>query len=138
DEAAMTRQCAALLDAMSAAGVERLVYFSSIAVYGDATAPRIDDPINVNGLSGAYARGKAECEQLVRVWAEVDPARRAIILRPGIIYGACSPFWTEKLSQRIRAGVWGDFGPAGEGIAPLVHVDDVAEAANRAVERLAD
>jgi nucleoside-diphosphate-sugar epimerase len=138
DEDAMTRQCAVLLAAMSGAGVERLVYFSSIAVYGDATDPRIIDPIDMDRLSGPYARGKADCERLVRDWVSESFTRRAIILRPGIVYGKGSPFWVEKLSQRIRAGVWADFGPAGGGFAPLVHVDDVAYAASKAVRRLPD
>lgn len=138
DEAAMTRQNAVLLEAMSRAGVERLVYFSSIAVYGDATAPRSVDPIDMNSLSDTYARGKAECEQMVRDWVADSLSRRAIILRPGIVYGKGSPFWIEKLAQRIEAGVWGDFGPAGDGFAPLVHVDDVANAASKALQRLPD
>jgi len=138
DEAAMPRQCAALLAAMTSAGVNRLVYFSSIAVYGDALKPKVDDPIDASGLAGTYASAKAECEQLVREWVEGDADRHAIILRPGIVYGAGSPFWIEKLSRRIEAGVWGDFGPLADGLAPLVHVDDVAVAATAATRRLAE
>jgi len=138
DEAAMPRQCAALLAAMANAGVNRLVYFSSIAVYGDVLEPKVDDPIDAGQLVGTYASAKARCEQLVREWAEGNAERHAIILRPGIVYGTGSPFWIEKLSQRIKAGVWGDFGPLADGLAPLVHVDDVAGAATAAVQRLAE
>lgn len=137
DEAAMSRQCAALLAAMSSAGVNRLVYFSSIAVYGDALKPGIDDPIDADRLAGTYASAKARCEQLVREWVEGHGERCAIILRPGIVYGQGSPFWTDKLARRIRADIWGDFGPLADGIAPLVHVDDVAGAATAAIQRLA-
>ena len=48
------------------------------------------------------------------------------MLRPGIVYGAGSAFWVDKLAERIRAGAWGDFGEAGEGAAALIHVDDLA------------
>lgn len=135
DAAAMPRQCAALLDAMSAAGVTRLVHFSSIAVYGDAPMPDADAPIAGAALEGDYAKGKGVCEKLVRDWVGSDPQRRVMILRPGIVYGAGSPFWIEKLSRRIEAGMWGDFGAAGEAPVPLVHVDDVAEAACAALAK---
>lgn len=133
DETAMARQCAALLDAMAAAGVNRLVFFSSIAVYGDAPAPDPAQAPDESRLTGPYARGKAACERLVRQWVEGDAARAALILRPGIVYGAGSHFWVDKPARRIEAGLWGDFGSRAEGLAPLIHVDDVARAACLAV-----
>lgn len=126
DEAAMARQCTNLLAAMSAKQVCRLVYFSSIAVYGDAEHPALDAPLDIQRLRGAYATGKASCEALIHAWANERTGRHAIILRPGVVYGKNSPFWIDKLVERIRLGIWGDFGAQGEGSAPLVHVDDVA------------
>lgn len=127
EESAMPRQCATLLAAMSTARVTRLVYFSSIAVYGDGQGP----------LDG-YGRAKMDCEGLVRDWERAGEDRRAVILRPGIVYGAGSPFWIDKMAERIRLGIWGEFSPAGEGWAHLVHVDDVAALTVVAVKRLHD
>ena len=127
EEHAMPTQCAALLQAMDDAGVRRIVYFSSIAVHGDG-----------NGPIGAYASAKAECEALVRGWENKGEGRRAVILRPGIVYGARSRFWIHKFSERIRAGVWGDFGPSAAGPALLVHVDDMAAVVIAAVARLSE
>lgn len=129
----MPRQCAALLAAMSGAGVDILVYFSSIAVYGEHGSSG-DTIIDASTLTDPYARAKAECEALVRAWEAAAPGRRAIILRPGIVYGKGSLFWVDKPCARIRAGLWGDFGPLAEGPAPLVHVDDVAKAVLAALD----
>ncbi len=127
DESIMPRQCATLLAAMAAAGVTRIVYFSSIAVYGDKDGP-------VDG----YGRAKMDCETLLRGWEQADGNRRAIIVRPGIVYGAGSRFWIDKMAERIRLGLWGDFGAAGDGWAHLVHVDDVAAVTVAAVELFQD
>lgn len=136
DEAAMAHQCANLLAAMTEKDVTRLVYFSSIAVYGDTETPSLDATIDPQGLRGAYATGKAECETQIRAWVNKHRGRRAIILRPGVVYGKKSPFWIDKLSERIRAGIWGDFGIHGAGPAPLVHVDDVAAVTVAAVKAI--
>lgn len=137
EEAAMVAQCRTLLAAMDAANVQRLIYFSSIAVYGDRTG-QIDEAMPPAGALGTYARAKIDCEALVASWARDPghPGRRALILRPGIVYGTGSRFWVEKLSERIRAGAWGDFGPAGDGPAALVHVDDIGVVVTEAALRL--
>lgn len=126
DEAGMVAQCRLLLQAMTEANVPTLVYFSSIAVYGDRTGV-IDESMPAIGSLGAYARAKIRCESLVQAWARdpAHPQRRVLILRPGIVYGTGSRFWTDKLAERIAAGAWGNFGRAADGPAPLVHVGDV-------------
>lgn len=137
DLGAMERQCANLLSAMSASQTHAIVYFSSIAVYGAREGDVVETDASLGPLD-AYASGKIACEKLVRAWAEdpAHPERRAIILRPGIVYGAGSRYWIDRLAQRIRSGVWGDFGDNGEGVAALVHVDDVAELVVGATTRL--
>jgi len=137
DLGAMPRQCAGLLAAMTEARAHNLIYFSSIAIYGarDGDVTEADGPV---GALDAYASGKIACENLVRAWAEDPrrPERRAIILRPGIVYGAGSRYWIDRLAQRIRAGVWGDFGADGDGVAALIHIDDLTDLVARATTRL--
>lgn len=120
---AMPAQLDGLLRAAERAGVGRIVHFSSIAVYGNATG-RVDETRSPERPIGAYGRAKIRCEERLRAWAQ--PGRCAIALRPGIVYGPGSPFWNEKIERRIRAGIWGTFGRQGEGTAALVHVEDVA------------
>lgn len=131
--AAMERQCADLLEAMDRASVRALVYLSSVAVYGDANGVVTEDapmaPLD------AYGAAKVACEARVRAWARARGAN-AVILRPGVVYGKGSAFWIDKLATRIRVGAWGTFGEAGEGVAPLLHVDDLAALIALAVGRL--
>lgn len=133
---AMTAQCATLLAAMGQAGVSRLIHFSSIAVHGDATGVIAESAAPLTPNDG-YGAAKIACEAEVRGWAgAAGGMRRALILRPGIVYGARSPFWIDKMTARIRQGVWGTFGPDGAGTAALVHVEDVADLVVAAVQRM--
>ena len=136
--AAMPDQCHRLLAVMSAAGTSNLVFLSSIAVYGPAEGSiREDAPLRAQ--SGSYGFAKKQCEDLIRQWVGEQPdVRRAIILRPGIVYGAGSYLWVGKMIERIRCGAWGTFGASGEGRAALIHVDDVAAMIVQACARLAE
>ncbi len=125
DAAAMTRQAENLVAAMSAAGARNLVFYSSIAVYGRREGLVVEDDEGVAPFD-AYADAKAGCERIFRAWSEAAPGRRAIALRPGIVYGAGSALWIDKMAARIARGGWGLFGPLGEGFCALIHVDDVA------------
>ncbi len=125
--ASMAADTGRLLAAMSGAGLANLIYLSSIAVYGEATG-RVDETRAAEGRLDAYARAKIASEAAVRAWTRepAHPARRALLLRPGAVYGAGSRFWIDKLAGRIRLGAWGEFGSQGEGPAPLIHVDDLS------------
>jgi len=80
------------------------------------------------------SRVRGTGSQLIEASASSD--RRAIVLRPGIVYGTGSQFWIDKLGERILSGAWGTFGAAGEGYAGLVHVDDVADIVASAAKAL--
>lgn len=136
--AATEAQCRRLLEAMTAEGAANLIHLSSIAVYGDRNGRMDESMAATSGLSG-YAAGKLACEDLVRSWVGGSAAadRRAVVLRPGIVYGTGSHFWIDKLGERILSGAWGTFGAGGEGYAALVHVDDVADVVARAATALA-
>jgi 2-alkyl-3-oxoalkanoate reductase len=124
DEAAMPRQAANLLAAMTGRGVENLLAFSSVAIYG-ARQGRIVEEDDAEGALAPYAAAKARCETLYRDWSREAANRRVIALRPGIVYGAGSPFWITKLAARIASGAWGVF-PRVKGRAALIHLDDLA------------
>lgn len=137
-EAALQARYATLLAAMAEDDVRTVVHLSSFAVYGERTGP-IDETMPPVGSLGPRALAEIDCETLVRDWCAAAPAdRRALVLRPGIVYGARSRLWVDRMIERIRAGAWDDFGPAGEGTAPLLHVDDLVDLTVIAVRRLTD
>ena len=110
DEAAVravnTDGTRALLSAAGEAGVERIVFVSSVA------AQRM-------GM-GPYGESKREGEDLVR-----DSGLDWVILRPPLIYGPGSPM-IERMSRMARLPMAAV--PGGRALHYPVHVDDVASA----------
>ena len=115
----------ALLAAARQAGVRRLVYFSSMSVYGGASGRVTEDTPLVAPTNDDYGGWKSAAEQACLA----EPGVETVRLRPTIVYGAGSQQWVSWYAQRILSGRWGTFGPAGEGTCNLVHVSDVAAAA---------
>jgi nucleoside-diphosphate-sugar epimerase len=103
-----------------------VVDFSSMAVYGSATGT-INEDTPLLGDTGPYGVAKIEAESIARTYA------RAVRLRPGIVYGPGSTQWSERIASWLLARRVGDLGAAGDGYCNLVHVDDVATAAVRAL-----
>jgi len=103
----------------------RVVHLSSMAVYGpalgavDETAPLVADDW--------YSTAKVEAERIAADCANVA------ILRPGIVYGPGGPQWSARIAEWLMSHRVGDLGAAGDGYCNLVHVDDVAQAALRAL-----
>ena len=135
--ATMALHLHALLEAAGRAGVDRIVLFSSVAVYGTRAGTVAED--DAPGTLDAYGSAKRACEEMLRAWVRDGGARgrRVVILRPGIVYGRGSDLWIDRPAAALRAGVLGHLGARGQGIAALIHVVDVAEATRAAVAALA-
>lgn len=134
----MAAQLRALLNAAERSGIDRIVYFSSIAVYGPAEG-RIgepDIPPDQAAPDDPYCLAKRACEAMLRTWVVARPGRRVAILRPGIVYGAGSALWVDRPLAALRAGSLGDLGRRGEGKAALIYLGDVAEATRCALAAL--
>jgi len=106
-------------------GVERVVYFSTIEVYGDAEGD-LDESVPTIRSGRPYGDSKIEAEETC-----LDFVRQGLpvaILRPSLVYGPFSTYWTVELAERLVGG--GTF-PAKEdagGVCNLVYVDDVVAA----------
>lgn len=128
----------ALLTAMAAAGVKRLVGIGSLSVY-DHTAVREGGPFNENtpletqpALRDVYARCKLAQDHLFAQFAQT-PGALAITLRPGIFYTERS-LWQFALGKPLGTRAWLVMGPLTPDCeVPLVHVKDVASAIVRAL-----
>lgn len=99
----------------------RVVYLSSLAAYGGADRT-VDEDSPLRDDYSDYGTAKARVDQLA---AEQSFAVR---LRPGIVYGPGSPWWTDRIARLLVARRLGDLGAAGSGYCNLVHVDDVVAA----------
>jgi 2-alkyl-3-oxoalkanoate reductase len=105
----------------------RLVYLSSMAAYGSARGI-VGEAAPLLGDLGEYSLAKATVDRLSA------NAAGAVRLRPGIVYGPGSPWWSLGIGRLLLQHRLGDLGVRGDGGCNLVHVDDVALAVVRSLE----
>jgi nucleoside-diphosphate-sugar epimerase len=101
----------------------RVIYLSSMAVYGSASGIVTESTPLVN--DSPYSGAKIAAEGIAATYS------RAIILRPGIVYGPHSPWWSMQIARLLRARRLGDLGRLGQGICNLLYVEDMAKAVLR-------
>jgi 2-alkyl-3-oxoalkanoate reductase len=104
----------------------RIVHLSSLAVYGSLEGT-VDETAVPRGDLSPYALAKLTAEKFAA------DCESSVTLRPGIVYGPRSPWWSDRIARLLCAGRLGDMGGAGDGLCNLVYVDDVAAAAVRAL-----
>jgi len=112
-----------LLAAAQTAGARRFVQLSSVAVYGAAQGV-VTEETPQQGPLDAYARSKTQSEADCQ--AAASAAMTVAVMRPSLVYGPGSAWWTTPFVKRLASGQWRGLGPGGEGRANLIHVDDVA------------
>jgi nucleoside-diphosphate-sugar epimerase len=105
----------------------RIIYLSSMAAYGSSQG-RADESAPLRGDLGDYSAAKAAIDTLAAQHSFV------VRLRPGIVYGPGSAWWSDRIARLLVARRLGNLGPAGQGTCNLVYVDDVAAATVRALE----
>jgi nucleoside-diphosphate-sugar epimerase len=92
-----------LLDAAVAAGVARLIHFSSTDVYGHPGARQLDEAYRPTGFANWYAQSKWEAEQKVREACE-HHGLGAVIVRPATVYGPGSTDVVGEIARALRGG----------------------------------
>jgi len=88
-----------VLDAAGAAGVERFIYISSVAVYGLNRAALIDETMATPPVGQLYPDSKIAAEALVR-----QSSLPCVIVRPASTYGPRGDAWTVGPIEQIRRG----------------------------------
>lgn len=127
----------ALIEAMSAAGVPRLVHVSSIVVHDGWPAESLSETSPITGEAGtnSYSAAKIAMERSLERAVAEGRLESAVILRPTLVYGPGSRFWTVNVVERLRGGpILLPDAPedlsadAPFGLCHCLHVDDLAEA----------
>jgi predicted dehydrogenase/nucleoside-diphosphate-sugar epimerase len=127
-----------VIDACERHGVSRLVYVSSMSVL-DHAGHRAGVPVNESSpyepfpqQRGLYTQTKLEAEKMVLAAAAAGRVR-AVVLRPGQIYGPGA----EKFPPSGTIGIAGRWLVVGSGKhhVPLVYVDNVVDALMLAATR---
>lgn len=92
------------LNAMEKNGIKRIIFFSSVAVYGinkinpDENHPR--DPFN------HYGKSKMEAEQVLEQWYKDHPDWNIDIIRPTVIFGERNRGNVYNLLKQISSGTF--------------------------------
>jgi dihydroflavonol-4-reductase len=115
-----------VLETAQAAGVQKMVYCSTIGVYGDTQGQVIDETFKrqQKGFSSAYDSTKYEAQQLVDQFAATGFP--VVSVMPSGIFGADDPHFGPVMDTFLkgRLKVWA----GGDRITGIVHVDDLVSA----------
>jgi GlcNAc-P-P-Und epimerase len=104
-------------------GVERLVFVSSVAVYGfqDGEPDETCEPNPFND----YGRTKLEAERLFDAWYAEDPGRSLTIIRPTVVFGEGNRGNVYNLLKQIAVGPFLMIGD-GRNRKSMAYVENVA------------
>ena len=92
-----------VLRAMDAYGVKKIIFTSSVAIYG------MNQPLPPNESAAAlpfnhYGKSKWEAENILREWLNKEEGRGALILRPTVIFGEKNRGNVYNLLKQIYTG----------------------------------
>ena len=126
---------ATVVEAAVQASVKRLVFFSTIAVYGDSAGQVLTED-SLPHPDTFYAQTKLAAERIVLDAKRSDGRPLGVVLRLSAIYGARIKGNYQRL---LRSLAHGQFIPVGDGRnrRALIHDCDVARAAVLAMQHLA-
>ena len=112
-----------LVSAAKRARVSRIVFTSTVAVYGlhNPTAREDAEPNPFN----EYGRTKLEAERVLLDWAREDPNRSLSIVRPCVVFGEGNRGNVHNLLTQIRSGRFVMIG-AGENRKSMAYVGNIA------------
>lgn len=119
--------------AMRTGKLDRWIQISSLGVYPARHHHGTDEttPASLEGLDG-YTRTKAEAEVLIRQHIE-EHDLRAVILRPGFIYGPGERHSLPRVMEKLEAGTMKFIGP-GDKLLNNTYVGNLADAVLLAME----
>ena len=110
-------------NAARAANVGKIVFTSSAAVYGFQPNP-VDENGPFNPFN-AYGKTKLEAEGVYRAWAEEDPSRTLVIVRPTVVFGEGNRGNVYNLLRQIASRRFFMVG-SGRNVKSLAYVGNIA------------
>lgn len=109
--------------AAEALGISRLVFVSSVAVYGFSDKPVAEDapkqPFN------DYGRTKLEAEGVFEKWQAADPKRSLVVIRPTVVFGEGNRGNVFNLLRQLAYGPFLMIGP-GTNRKSMAYVENIA------------
>ena len=107
-------------------GLRRVVYVSTVSVYGKTKDGDLDESAPRKRSNDVYADSKLKAEELVFDYSRKYDVPVSII-QPTVVYGPYAPIWTVGPIHQLRTGrvILVD---GGNGLCNAVYVDDVVRA----------
>lgn len=106
-------------------GINRIVFYSSVAVYGNNTVPSTEELEPNPNLP--YGESKLAGEKVLHQWVKEDPTRSVLIMRPVVVYGERNVANMFRLIQQVNKGRYFNIGK-GENIKSIAYVKNLVEA----------
>jgi GlcNAc-P-P-Und epimerase len=104
-------------------GVQRIIFTSSVAVYG--FHPHAVDESGPFQPFNEYGKTKLEAEAVYRAWADEDPNRTLVIIRPTVVFGEGNRGNVYNLLRQLATGRFLMVG-SGTNIKSMAYVGNVA------------
>jgi nucleoside-diphosphate-sugar epimerase len=105
------------------AGIQKLVFTSSVAVYGFRSRP-VDESCPFAPFN-AYGETKLKAEGIYQEWAAEDSSRSLVIVRPTVVFGEGNRGNVYNLMQQIASGHFLMVG-AGKNTKSMAYVGNIA------------
>ena len=122
-----------LLQVMSQKGVTKLVFFSTVAVYGEVEECSSEET-RLNPVND-YGESKLAAERLIEQWAAEDRAREALIIRPAVVFGPDNFANMYKLIDTIYKRRYVPVG-RGDNIKSVAYVENLVDMTLFVLERM--
>jgi GlcNAc-P-P-Und epimerase len=119
--------------AARAHGIQRIVFTSTVAIYG-LDAPSASESVPPAPFND-YGRSKWEAERRLMEWAEEDPARSLLIIRPSVVFGEGNRGNVFNLLQQLASGRFLLVG-SGRNRKSMAYVENLVAFMKGAAERM--
>jgi nucleoside-diphosphate-sugar epimerase len=125
DRAATVQGLTNCLAAAQAAGIRRFIYLSSAVVHGFRPSSALVETSPMAPAAGSeYAENKAAAEKIIAGWRG---GPETVALRPSIIYGPRSKYWSEYPARQIVSGT-AYLVDEGRGYMNDIHIEHLLDA----------
>ncbi|HDY89614.1 MAG TPA: NAD-dependent epimerase/dehydratase family protein [bacterium] len=106
------------------AGVKKIVYISSVAVYGPNPPQNVNEETHIKFSDDEYGNSKIRAENICNEY--INKELSIIIIRPTVVFGPFSPIWTIGAINRVLVGGW-EYVNGIDGLCNVVYIDDLID-----------
>ena len=122
-----------LVEAAELAGVKKIVFYSSVAVYGAISEPTDENVAPKPNMP--YGESKFRAEEVLQKWASKGEDRLLIIMRPTVVYGEFNFGNVFNLIKQIDSGVYFHVGK-GQNVKSITYVKNLVSNTLTLLDRL--